>query len=212
MAKRAEQMATTRQRIVEAAVKLHGSVGPAATTITGIAEEAGVTRLTVYRHFPDDETLYAACSADWMARQRPPDSDSWLAAGDPTGRLRTGLADLYRFFREGGDMLERVYADMPHLPEQVRLGLEQAEEHHCRVLLDAFPGRRKSRRLVAAVGHAVSFWTWRSLCVTHELGEDHAVELMCALVLHAAGAGGRGQHDESTSSARLRGSKGASAT
>jgi len=66
--RRAEQVDQTRQRIVETTAELHGSVGPAATTIAAIADRAGVTRLTVYRHFPDDAALFAACSAHWIAQ------------------------------------------------------------------------------------------------------------------------------------------------
>src|SRR5918999_188498 len=73
MSRRAEGVAETRQRIVEATVELHGTVGPAASTIAAIAERAGVTRLTVYRHFPDDEALWAACSGHWLSQQDPPD-------------------------------------------------------------------------------------------------------------------------------------------
>ena len=72
--RRAELEQQTRERIVEAAVDLHGSVGPARTTVSGVAERAGVQRATVYRHFPDDESLFAACSAHWRernARARP---------------------------------------------------------------------------------------------------------------------------------------------
>ena len=60
---RAEQEQQTRQAITEAAVKLHGTLGPARTTVSAIAEEAGVQRATVYRHFPDEPSLFQACSA-----------------------------------------------------------------------------------------------------------------------------------------------------
>ena len=81
MRRRAEQVDRTRQRIVEATVELHGSVGPAATTIAAIAEAAGVTRLTVYRHFPDEDALFAARSAHWLARQQLPDPAAWPGRG-----------------------------------------------------------------------------------------------------------------------------------
>jgi AcrR family transcriptional regulator len=41
-------------------MSLHESVGPRATTVSAIAEGAGVTRLTVYRHFPDELSLVSA--------------------------------------------------------------------------------------------------------------------------------------------------------
>src|SRR3954447_7592226 len=86
---RAEAQAETRQRIVDAAVALHSSVGPAATTISAIAEHAGVERLTVYRHFPDELTLLRACSGKWLADNPPPDPAAWAALEPPEARLRS---------------------------------------------------------------------------------------------------------------------------
>src|SRR5919106_215329 len=79
---RAQQEAQTRRRITEAAVKLHGTVGPARTTIKGVADEAGVQRATVYRHFPTEESLFEACSSHWRSLNPPPDP----AAGERTFR------------------------------------------------------------------------------------------------------------------------------
>src|SRR5919204_3974234 len=93
---RAEHEQQTRQAITEAAVKLHGTVGPARTTVTAIAEEAGVQRATVYRHFPDEETLFAACSGHYMATHPPPDPSRWVEIADPADRLREALTDVYR--------------------------------------------------------------------------------------------------------------------
>jgi AcrR family transcriptional regulator len=187
MRKRAEQVEETRQRIVEAAVHLHGTVGPAATTIAGIAERAGVTRLTVYRHFADEDALFAACSAHWMAQQVPPDPDSWARIADPEQRLRVGLADLYRFFRGGEAMLSRVYRDMAVLPESRREGIDSLYDHYRDVLLRPFAAKGDGRRrLRAVIGHAVSFWTWRSLCIDNGLSDREAVDLMAGLVVASA--------------------------
>src|SRR5262245_24150518 len=116
MRRRAEHVDETRQRIVEATVELHGSVGPAATTIAAIADLAGVTRLTVYRHFPDEAALFGACSAHWISRQQLPDPGAWSQIGDPAARLRAGLADLYRFYRASAGMLTHIYRDFAALP------------------------------------------------------------------------------------------------
>jgi AcrR family transcriptional regulator len=179
MRKRAEQVDQTRQRIVEAAVHLHGTVGPAATTIAGIAEQAGVTRLTVYRHFPDEVALYLACSSHWMAQQVPPDPDAWAQLADPAHRLRAGLADLYRYYRQGQAMLTRTYRDLAALPESLQRAAEGIDRHYRDVLLEPFAGtctRAQRRRLRAVLGHAVSFWTWRSLCLQGGLSNREAVE------------------------------------
>ncbi|MBW3658452.1 MAG: TetR/AcrR family transcriptional regulator [Actinobacteria bacterium] len=190
MRKRAEQIDETRRRIVEAAVRLHGELGPAGTTISGIAEAAGVTRVTVYRHFPDDAALFAACSAHWSSMQQGPDPDRWASVADPVERLRTGLADLYRFYREGEGMLTGVYRDRATLPEPVRQALDDDHRQFRRLLLDPFCLAGATRRRVRGlIGHAVSFWTWRSLCVDEGLSNRAAVDAMSALILEAAGHG-----------------------
>jgi AcrR family transcriptional regulator len=187
MRRRAEQVDQTRHRIVEAAVHLHGTVGPAATTIAGIAEQAGVTRLTVYRHFPDEETLFAACSAHWLSQQVQPDPDSWARIADPAERLRVGLADLYRYYRQGEPMLTQIYRDKAAMPEPNRRMLDTADGHLRDVLLRPFGAAGARRReLRAVLGHAASFSTWRSLCVEHGLPDREAVDVMAALVLTTA--------------------------
>lgn len=188
MRRRAEQVDQTRQRVVEAAVRLHATVGPAATTIAAIAELAMVTRVTVYRHFPDEAALFAACSAHWMSGQRLPDPVAWARINDPADRLRAGLADLYRFYRAGAGMLANVYRDFSVLPEaQQRMLREQDETARC-VLTGPFGGDgRDDRRVRAVVGHAAAFWTWHSLSAEQGLPDHEAVQLMTAMVLTAAG-------------------------
>ncbi len=182
MRRRAEHVDDTRRRIVEATVALHGSVGPAATTFMSIAEQAGVTRATVYRHFPDEATLFGACSAHWLAQQQPPAPAAWAAVRDPLERLHAGLSDLYRFYRAGEPMLRRIYQDLDVLPQQHRRDLRVRDEQARDLLLAAFPARqRRSAALRGVIGHAVSFQTWRSLCIVNELTNDAAVNAMMTL-------------------------------
>ncbi len=187
MTKRLEDVAETRQRIVEATTELHGTVGPARTTIAGIADRAGVTRLTVYRHFPDDEVLFAACSAHWFSQQPSvPDPVAWQAISDPTERFGRGLADLYRFFRNGSTTLTLVYGDWDVIPPAHQEVMLRRNVSIRDTLVEPFP--RRTKRLVALVGHATAFGTWRSLCVDQDLSNRVAVEAMTALV--CCGAGG----------------------
>jgi AcrR family transcriptional regulator len=189
MRKRAEHIDQTHQRIVQAAVHLHGTVGPAATTIAGIAEQAGVTRLTVYRHFPDEMALYLACSSHWMAQRVPPNPDAWAQLADPAHRLRAGLADLYRFYRQGAEMLTLLDRDKHAAPPSIQEELDRIDRHYRDVLVEPFAGnctRGQRRRLRAVVGHAVSFGTWRSLCLQHGLSDREAVEAMTTLALATA--------------------------
>jgi AcrR family transcriptional regulator len=203
MRRRAEQVDQTRQRIVEATVALHGSVGPAATTIAAIAEAAGVTRLTVYRHFPDEAALFGACSVHWLSRQQLPDPDAWSRTGDPAGRLRAGLADLYRFYRAGAGTLANVYRDFAALPEAQQQFLRDQDSRFRRVLAEPFPAAPGQRqRLRALIGHATSFWTWHSLCVNEGLSGQEAVEVMAGMVLAAMPAPQAGPAPSGAAAAR----------
>lgn len=187
MRRRAENVDDTRRRIVEATVALHGSVGPSGTTFKGVAERAGVTRATVYRHFPDDDALFTACSAHWLAQQLPPDPAAWLALEDPLERVGSALSDLYRFYRGGEPMLRRIYRDLEFVPTRHRRGLRARDDEAAQLLLAAFtPRLRRQARLRAVIGHAVSFHTWCSLCVEQGLDNANAVRVMLDLVAATA--------------------------
>ena len=189
MRKRADDIAATRQRIVEAAVQLHGTIGPAATSISALADEAGGTRLTVYRHFPDGLSLFAACSAHWASGQVMPDPQAWSQVDDPAQRLHAGLSDIYRFYRAAEPMLTNVRRDRAAVPQELRERTDATDARHRDVLLQPFAVRGPRRRLLRAVlGHAVSFWTWRSLCIDQGLSDMEAVQAMTKLVLATAGS------------------------
>ena len=185
MTRRLEDVAETRQRIVEATAELHGTVGPARTTIAGIAERAGVTRLTVYRHFADEAALFSACSAHWFAQQpTTPNPLAWQAISDPEARLRRGLSDVYEFFRNGCQTLTHIYADWAVIPPAHQQAMLARNTGIRDAMASAFP--RRSKKLTALVGHATAFGTWRSLCVDQGLSDREAVAAMTVLVLSAA--------------------------
>jgi AcrR family transcriptional regulator len=186
---RAEQERQTRQAIIEAAVKLHGTVGPANTTVSGIADEAGVQRATVYRHFPDEETLFEACSGHYASQHPPPDPSAWAEIRDPGRRLRRALSDLYRWWEETEDMMSLVLRDaalvegMSAPAEAARAYLDEAG----RTILRGRPERGKARRRTsAAIGHATAFPTWLSLVREQGLSNAEAVELMAGMVERAS--------------------------
>src|SRR5688572_22834599 len=114
--KRADAMEATRRRITEATIELHGSIGPARTTITAIAERAGVQRQTVYRHFPTDDDLFAACSQHFYAGDRWPDLERWRAIADPAERLAAALDELYAYYERNESMWTNVLRDETLMP------------------------------------------------------------------------------------------------
>jgi AcrR family transcriptional regulator len=174
----------TRRRIVKAVRDLHEEVGPAATTITGIAERAGVQRLTVYRHFPDDGALIGACSADWAEEHPLPDPTSWSGIERPAERLSTALDRIYAYFRRGAPMLGQVLRDEPEVPElaEVMAPWWDYMREVAGGLAAGWGVEPDRQRLVrAAVGHALAFTTWRSLS-DEGLSDDDAVEVMAGWV------------------------------
>jgi AcrR family transcriptional regulator len=182
--RRAELEAETRRRITETAVELHGTVGPSRTSISAIAERAGVRRSTVYRHFPDEVALFDACSSHWEAANPPPDIGGWAAIANPDERLRTALEELYAFYRRTERMLENLHRDevtMPTVRERFA-GFHEFRAAARELLLRGRPERGRRRDEVrAAIGHALAFTTWRSLAREQGLDDDQAVELMCGL-------------------------------
>jgi AcrR family transcriptional regulator len=189
MKRRAELEEATRLRITESAMELHGTVGPARTTVSAVADRAGVRRSTVYRHFHDEATLFAACSSHWMALNPPPDLGTWAAIADPDARLRTALTDLYGYYRRTEEMMEKLLRDAPLVPIIGQLmGAYGAFLGAARdVLMAGRRNRGRAReRLIAATGHALSFTTWRSLAREQGLDDARAVDLMCRLVSAAS--------------------------
>lgn len=186
MKRRAELEAQTRERITESAVALHGTLGPARTSISAIAEHAGVRRSTVYRHFPDERALFAACSAHWSAANPPPDLDGWAAVGDPAERLTLALAELYAFYRRSEAMLANLLRDESAVPA-VAEQFAEFREYLAAARATVLRGRRGARGALvrAAVGHALAFETWRSLARDQGLTDRQAVELMAGLVAAA---------------------------
>lgn len=166
MRRRAELVDRTRQRITEAAVRLHTTVGPSEASFSAVAEEAGVTRLTLYRHFPSRDDLFAACMGHWTAQHPRPDPIVWRRFPALEARARRALKDLYLWYRDNGDDLFPIYRDSAHTPESNRRARQANEARMVDALLDGIEPRGHARRqLRAAAGHVIGFWTWRSLVV-----------------------------------------------
>ena len=166
-------------------MELHGSVGPARTTISAVAEKAGVQRATVYRHFPTEEALFGACSAHWASLYPPPDPGEWAGIADADERLRAGLADIYVWYGADVQMFVNTRRDaalVPAMAGPVKAG-QAATAAMVAALMRGRPERGKRRRRVAAaVHHATAFGTWYSLTQEGGLSDAEAVDLMAAAV------------------------------
>jgi AcrR family transcriptional regulator len=181
---RAEHVADTRRRIVEATVALHEQIGPARTTVSAIADRAGVQRLTVYRHFPDERALFEACSGHWSQQNPLPDPRDWAEIDDPEQRLHLALGDIYRFFRTTEGMTGNLLRDLPSSPvmQQVAEPFLDYWISVRDVLEVGWDVRGRRRTLLrAAIGHAIDFETWRSLTGREGLTDGDAAEVMVDL-------------------------------
>ena len=159
--RRAESQAETRRRIVEATVDLHTEIGPARTSISAIAERAGVQRHTVYAHFPSERDLAFACSGLTLERDPLPDEQVWRRIGDPEQRLRRALAEIYGWFARNCELAAQVLRDAevdPLTRDIVRMRIGAPMQGFRRILSQGFA---PSRKLQAALRLALGFQTWR---------------------------------------------------
>ena len=183
--RRAERQEETRARIVEATVALHEALGPGRTTISAIAERAGVERLTVYRHFPDEPALFAACSGHYGAAHPAPDPAGWQALADPAARTGAALRAIYRSYRRVRPMFARVLHDAEDIPalRAVVAGGYGAYLDAVRADLVAAwaPPPARRRTLAAALGLALRFQTWQALA-DDGLKDGAIVELMGRMI------------------------------
>lgn len=181
MRKRKDDVDRTRQRIVEAAVELHGTVGPAHTTMSAIAEQAGVQRSTLYRHFPDEEAVFGACSSHWFANHPWPTMPPADVDGEPLERVHAGLLMLYRYYDANREMLWNVFRDFDAMPAFIGelMGSVLAATHSD--LLESWPSQDQRETMAAGVAVAIDFRTWTVLDDTG-LAPDAGVDLMVRML------------------------------
>jgi AcrR family transcriptional regulator len=202
--KRAERQEETRLRIARATLELHEILGPALTTRSAIAERAGVSRPTVYSHFPDELSLGKACSSLELSDNPLPDPGPWQEIGDPEERLRVALGELYAYFRRREGLWANILRDqeMPDTNDDQEAREADAEimepvfSHWGRMKQSLSTGWGKSNEssplMLSAIGLALDFQTWRAMARTQDLGDEQAIELMVGMVRCAAGVAGPG--------------------
>jgi AcrR family transcriptional regulator len=181
--KRAEQQAETRQRIVDAAVELHSTVGPSATTLSMIAEKAGVQRHTLYAHFPDERSIFQACSAEAHQRDPSPTADAWRGIADRHERLTTGLTDLYAWYGRNAQLLSNVMRDVERHPEvqEIQKRVAPVRKGWHDVL-----GEKLNAEQRIMLQLALSFFTWRTLTQQAGVKQAAAVKLMVQAIERAS--------------------------
>jgi AcrR family transcriptional regulator len=194
--RRAERQEETRLRIARAAVELHGTVGPSKTTMSALAEEAGVSRPTLYSHFPDELSLFKACSSLDLSENPLPDPDPWAKIADPEERLRSALTEVYAYYLRREQIMYNVLRDAQGDAEvnaNLREVLKPLIAHWERmkeILATAWevneerPQRQQQLLLLlrGAIGVALDFQTWRTMVREQDLTDEQAIELMVRMV------------------------------
>lgn len=164
MKKRAESQEETRLKIVEAAMKLHEQLGPRNTTITAIADQAGVQRLTVYRHFPTESDVFNACTSHWSALNPSPDPARWDAIADPMMRTVVALSELYGYFSRTKGMWSVSYRDVGEVAAlQEPLSQFDAYLKNVADVLTATFEESQRPLIAPTLHHAVAFQSWVTL-------------------------------------------------
>ncbi|MDY0872173.1 TetR/AcrR family transcriptional regulator [Dongia rigui] len=182
--RRAELTAETRRRIVEAAIELHTDIGPGRTTISMVAERAGVQRHTFYAHFPDERSLLMACSGEAMARDPLPDAGPWRELARPKARLKTGLKALYDWYGRNADLTACVLRDAEY-HELVRdISALRWGPGMARII--EVLGEGLEPRQIPLLHLALSFHSWRSLVRESGLETEAAVDAMVAAIFAKA--------------------------
>jgi AcrR family transcriptional regulator len=185
MKRRAERMRETRRRITEAAVELHQTVGPARTTVSAIAEKAGVQRHTYYAHFPELKDLYQACMGHYVERNPVPEPSSWADIADAEERLRVALSEVYAYYSGNEAMVSNVLRDaaLDPIVQETMVSFDRYWETVRDVIADAFEASgERHEELLGAIALAQDFQTWRTLVRQQGLDDDRAVELMVGMV------------------------------
>ncbi|CAN5310446.1 hypothetical protein BH10PSE10_BH10PSE10_18260 [soil metagenome] len=178
--KRAEQQAETRERLVEAAVHLHTTVGPARTTLSMVAEKAGVQRHTLYAHFPDEQALLMACSGHVEERDPLPGAEAWRGIKDTNARLSAGLTAVYGWYARNAQLLSCVLRDAEYYAPVTEIAALRFGPHF--KIYQEVLGAKLNARQRALLHLALSFHTWRSLVQEAGLKQAVAVETMADLV------------------------------
>lgn len=178
-------MEETARRIARAAFELHASIGPSRTTISAIAERAGVQRLTVYRHFPDDLSLFRACVDHGLTVFRLPDPEPWVQTKDPAERLVRGLVEIYRYYAESGSAWANIYPDLQKIPAlwEANAGTFEHFGKMHGALCSGWRARgRKRAQIEGAIWLAMQFPTWQALVLHRGLTIEEAAGVTVASV------------------------------
>jgi AcrR family transcriptional regulator len=184
--RRATKKAETHLALARAAFELHSTIGPSRTTVSAIAEKAGVQRLTVYRHFPDEDAIFAACTAYSFEQDPPPNPEAWRSIAEPVTRLRTALLQLYSYYRRKRQLFTNLHRDAEIPLVAAAMARRRAVlEKGAALLAEGWAGKdaKTARFLVASIGHALSFTTWLSLAMAQGLNDEEVVEVMFALIM-----------------------------
>lgn len=188
---RAEKTENTRQRIIEAAMDLHGTVGPARTSLSEVADRAGVSRPTLYAHFSREGELFRACTMHWISLDPLPDPSGWLEIVEPRDRVESALSEIYAHFERNEEMTANVLRDMYLVPSMRDFNVplvEGAFSTMAQILAGGFDDELAETvvRRQAAASVAIDFNTWRRLIRSQRLTHEAAVDLMTDLVVRSS--------------------------
>jgi AcrR family transcriptional regulator len=190
MSKRANAVATTKERIVAAAVDLLIERRYDDVTLADIATASGVSHQTVLNHFESKEGV-AFAAADFV-RESTSSARSGVAVGDVVAAVHVLVADYERM----GDANVRWAMDSERLGSLAPF-MEDARQSHRAWLEAAFtpdlPSDSKERRRVVNALHAATdVYTWKLLRRDLRLSRAETERIMVILTEGSLGRRNRG--------------------
>jgi AcrR family transcriptional regulator len=183
MRNRDESFAQTNRRIVQAAIGLHAERGVLDTSWQDIAERAGVSPVTVYRHFRSLSELIPACARSFVDSVAPlAEEDARAAFAElmlPLERLEMLIRDDCSCYARGREWFHAAMRESDLVPE---LGaVVSAQQATLAILIRAaLEDHDPSGELVSALQAVIDFPFWRAL-IQAGVAEDEAPRIMLDL-------------------------------
>jgi AcrR family transcriptional regulator len=144
--RRAETAEQTRRRIVEATHALHAERGIYATSMTQIAQRAGVSVGTVYHHFPTYQDAVFACSQRAAEMFPFPSADIFVGLSTLENRVRRLVRESFGFYERLPEY-ERVRSERWGMPP-IQAHAEREENNRRALAREALRPFKVAARLV----------------------------------------------------------------
>jgi AcrR family transcriptional regulator len=184
---RQRQQAQLKARIASAAAELHAQQGALATSYAEVAERAGVSVPTVYKHYPDLDQLVRGCTAH-VASVAPAIPVEAILGAPTLQAAIEGLVDatmgVHAHFEPW--VVWREHGRIPALAQLYAANRQRAIQL-CAAVLDRHGVDGDRRELAAVMESLLHFELWHRLTRVHKLSRAAVRRRLVQLLMAALG-------------------------